>query len=117
MKLLALLLIIIVIAFVCVVAYKVATEGVIGLRRWSNKRAHTHGDWTKDEIKGENGLEVYIVEPGTERKVLVEAEDGYGNLLSCARWGGDFEGEIEILRSAARQRLLALNDPDRNRLR
>jgi hypothetical protein len=116
MKLLMILIVLAIIVLLAVVAYKVATEGVEGLSAWFKRRERRHGLWQKEETKGEDGLEVYLVEPGTDRRVLVEADDQYGNLLSCARWGGDFEWEIELLRSAANQRLIALNS-DRKQLR
>jgi hypothetical protein len=110
MKLLAILITLILIAVLCVIAYTLMTKGIGGVEAWFKRRKRTHGDWTVEETKGEDGVEVYVVEPGTGRKQLVEAPDQYDNLLSCARWGGDFEWELEVLRRAASQRVKALND-------
>ena len=110
MKFIAVLIALAVIALLCVMAYTLMTKGVAGIEAWFRKRERTHGKWEIDERKGEDGVEIYVVEPGTGRSQLVESTDQFGNLLSCARWGGDFEFELEILRTAAVQRTKALND-------
>lgn len=110
MRLLIGILVILVALFIVWAMYQVIREGSAGLTKYLKKRERTHGKWEIAEEKGEDGLEVYIVEPGTDRKQLVEATDQFGNLLSCARWGGDFDFELEILRTAAAQRITALND-------
>ena len=115
MKLLVLLIILAIVVTLVWGAYILATQGQDALKDIFRKHRHKHGLWEKQEIRGEDGLEVYVVEPGTEMAQLVEAEDGFGNKLTCARWDGDFDQEIEILRSAANQRLVALNS-DRKRL-
>lgn len=109
-KLVAVLVALVAIAVLCFIAYTLMTKGIGGVEAWFRKRERTHGKWEIEESKGEDGVEVYVVEPGTDRKQLVEATDQFGNLLTCARWGGDFEFELEILRTAAVQRTKALND-------
>jgi hypothetical protein len=109
-KLIAVLVSLALIALLCVVVYTLVTKGVGGVEAWFRKRERTHGKWEIEESKGEDGVEVYVVEPGTGRKQLVETTDQYDQLLTCARWGGDFEFELEILRRAAAERTKALND-------
>src|SRR5207237_6934688 len=76
------------------------TQGSNDVRKFFRTRRHQRGRWTRAEESDDESVNVYVVEPGTERHLLVGA-------APFAR--EDFELLLEELRVEAQQRLVALN--------
>lgn len=83
-----------------VIALTFITNGLAGIKRLFRRRAKAHGQWKMLEESEDESVVVRVIEPGTDRALLV-GEAAFAH--------DDFDMQLEILRAEARQKLLTLN--------